>query len=110
MLAKNNRLTKKKDFDAVFTKGKSVKQGFLLVKMAPNALPENRYGFVISKKVSPKATVRNKLKRQLRTIVAALPAPSQNSQDFVFIVLPGLQKEPFTLLEGLVANIFKKIK
>ena len=69
MLPKLNRLTKKKDFEAVFNKGKSIKNDFLIFKILKNHLRENRFGFIVSKKVSNKANQRNKVKRRLRSAV-----------------------------------------
>src|SRR5205807_729859 len=78
-----NRLTKKKDFESVFKKGGSVKSGFLLCKMAKNHLPQSRFGFVVSKKISNKAVVRNKVKRRLRAIVLRAFKEHKNPIDVI---------------------------
>ena len=57
MLKKINRLTKQKDFEKVFKNGQSVYDGKLGIKALANNLPENRYGIIISAKVSKKAVV-----------------------------------------------------
>ncbi len=110
MLPKANRLTKKKDFDIVFKNGQSAKQGFLVVKMQKTKNEHSRFGIVVSKKISTKATVRNKLKRRLRdSILKELPH-IKKPFDVILITLPGLQKNEFTELEKLISLSFKKLK
>ncbi|GAI32984.1 unnamed protein product, partial [marine sediment metagenome] len=62
MLNKRNRLKKKKDFDKVFKQGQGFKQDFLYLKIRKNNLKSSRFGFVVSKKFSKKAVIRNKIK------------------------------------------------
>lgn len=109
MLPLKNRLTKKKDFDAVFAGGRGVKDGFLVVKVMANNLPESRFGFIISKKVSNKATARNTIKRRLRALVAELVGGLSKKLDVVFVTLPGIQKQEFEDLQKSVTTIFKKL-
>ena len=71
MLKKINRLKKKKDFEKVLRGGKGFKEDFLLFKTIKNNLKTSRFGFIISQKVSKKATVRNKLKRKLSGLIEA---------------------------------------
>jgi ribonuclease P protein component len=44
----------------------------LYLKYYPNNLGENRYRIIVSKKVSKKAVVRNKIKRRIREILRCL--------------------------------------
>ena len=69
MLPKKNRLKNKKDFERVFKQGKGFKEDFLFFKITKNNLKENRFGFIVSLKVSKKAVLRNKVKRRLREII-----------------------------------------
>ena len=109
MLPKNNRLTKKKDFDAIFTGAKSIKNGFLVVKIRENNLQESRFGFVVSKKISNKATVRNTVKRRLRKAFENLVKAMAPPKDVVIIALPGIQNWEFLDIQEAVVNILKKI-
>lgn len=114
MLSKINRLTKKKDFEAVFKNGKSLKKYFLLFRILKNNLKESRFGFVVSKKISNKATVRNKVKRRLRSAVLGqfkknkLPADNW-CVDLVIIALPGIEKKEFSEIREIIKDSFKKI-
>ena len=109
MLKKGNRLTKKKDFEIVFKKGESVKKDFLLFQMVKNNLANSRFGFVVSKKISKKATVRNKIKRRLQSAVErAMPIlSSKKSHDVVIITLAGIEKKEFLNIKETVAQVFK---
>ena len=69
MLSKKYRLQKDKDFDLVFKKGKNLGSEFLFLKLRKNGLEISRFGFILSKKISKNATVRNKIKRRLREII-----------------------------------------
>jgi len=109
LLPKINRLTKKKDFEAVFKKGKSVKNGFLVFKILNNSLLKNRFGFIVSKKVSNKATIRNKVKRRLRAIISKELDDIKGYRDMVIITLPGIEKKEFSELQENIHTIFKKI-
>ncbi len=109
MLPKANRLKKKKDFEAVSKQGSSFKNSFLILKVAGNTLIENRFGFVISQKVSKKAVIRNKLRRRLASIIKKMHV-LEGGKDFVFIGLAGLEKKDFVELENIVKILFTKIK
>jgi ribonuclease P protein component len=107
MLPKANRLTKKKDFDVVFRGGKTVRGDFLMAKVLESQLPASRFGFVVSKKVSSKATVRNKVKRRLRDAVGDLIA-GKKPVDVVLVALTGIDKQDFAQLQNTVKAMFKK--
>ena len=92
----------------IFKKGKGFKNGFLALRVINNNLPESRFGFVISKKVSQKAVIRNKIKRRLGEIIRADMKKIKKGSDIVFISLPGLEKNNFLEIKELVKNILKK--
>ena len=109
MLPKINRLTKKKDFELVFKKGESIKNGFLIFKILKNHLKESRFGFVVSRKVSNKATIRNKIKRRLRKAILNKLKEVKKSVDLVIITLPGAEKREFSEIQEVVTKFLKKI-
>ena len=110
MLPSINRLTKKKDFDLVFKKGGSIKDDFLICKTLYNHLPAARFGFIVSKKVSGKATVRNTIKRRLRKALFERLKEIKKSMDVVIITLPGTDKKEFSQIQEAVGGCFKKAK
>ena len=110
MLPKINRLTKKKDFELVFKKGESIKNDFLIFKILKNHLKESRFGFVVSKKVSNKATIRNKVKRRLRDVISGKLKEIGKSVDLIIITLPGIEKKEFSEIQEIIINYLKKTK
>lgn len=110
MLPKINRIKKKKDFEIIFKKGVSFKNSFLVLKVAKNNLNQNRFGFVISQKVSKKAVVRNKIRRRLSEIINSESKNIKNGLDLVFISLAGLEKKDFSETKDAVSDLLKKAK
>jgi len=111
MLKKQNRLKKKKDFEKVFKEGKSFKNDFLIVKINENSLKFPRFGFVVSKKVSGKSVVRNKIKRRLRELVKEKVRKIEDkSIDCIFIALPKSKNRDFEEIGKVVENLFKKVE
>ena len=108
MLPPINRLRKEKDFEKLFKKGKSFRNNFLILKIAQNNLKESRFGFIISKKVSKKAILRNKIKRRLRDIIRQNIKDIKKGIDVVLIILPGLEKKNFLEIKEILNTLFKK--
>ena len=110
MLAKQRRLVKEKDFARTFKRGKSFYARFLGVKAAANQTGTNRYGIIISSKVSKKATERNKLKRQIRAVLKELDEQLISGYDMAIIVSPAALKQDFKSLKAELVKIFSKLK
>lgn len=110
MLPKANRLKKKKDFERVFKSGRAVKNGFLVLRALKNSLNINRFAFVVSKKVSTKATTRNKVRRRLSSVTENEIQNIKDGFDVVLLALPGLEKNNFEETKKHTANLLNKIK
>jgi ribonuclease P protein component len=92
---RKNRLSRSRDFDAVYRRGRSVSTRFLTLhwfeRDGEDAARDPRLGLAVPRAVG-NAVVRNRIKRQLREIWRAkesagdLPAGG----DFVLAVRPGL--------------------
>jgi ribonuclease P protein component len=110
MLPKNNRLKKEKDFELVLKTGKSAREGFLLLKEINNNAGHTRFGISISKKISKKATLRNRIKRQIASLLKSdLPA-IKKGKDVLLIALSGLEKKNFSEIRENISALFKKAK
>lgn len=109
MLPKINRLTKKNDFDVVFVHGKAFKSDFLIFKYLKNNLNTVRVGFVVSKKVSNKATIRNKVKRKLRAAFLKNTPIKSKSLDVIVLALPNSQNKNFNEVQEATERFFKII-
>jgi len=110
MLSKENRLKKKKDFERVLREGRGFKEDFLIFKFIKNNLNQSRFGFIISLKVSKKATLRNKIKRQLREIVRKKLQKIKEGIDVLLITQPGFENRDFFEIEEILNKIFLKAK
>lgn len=110
MLSKENRLKKKKDFEKVFKQDKGFRQNFLFLKMIENDSNETRFGFIVSKKISNKAVVRNKVKRQLREIVRQKLGQIKKGFDVALVALPGIEEKDFEEIRESIDKLFKKAK
>lgn len=108
MLLKKSRLKKKKDIEMVFRKGTTFKEDFLILKILKNKLERARFSFVVSRKVSKKATLRNKIKRRLSELVRVKLKKAKRDIDAIIIVLPGLETKDFWEIEETLGKLFKK--
>ncbi|MFH0891751.1 MAG: ribonuclease P protein component [Candidatus Falkowbacteria bacterium] len=88
MLKKINRLTKKKEFENVHKKGRSSFDKIMGVKTISNELRQNRFGIIVSIKISKLAVIRNKIKRRLREAVRLELNDLKSGNDIVIITLP----------------------
>ncbi len=110
MQARLFSITKKKDFDAIFKKGRSAFDKRLGIRAALNQEGKVRLGVIISLKVSKKAVLRNRLKRRLKEIVRARLAEIRPDLDLLIIALPGAADLTFDELRQSVENNFKRLR
>ncbi|MFH1427437.1 MAG: ribonuclease P protein component [Patescibacteria group bacterium] len=109
MLKKINRLKNDKDFARVFKTGHSCYDRTLSLRMSTNNLGYNRFGIVVSNKVSKKAIVRNKIKRQIRVVIRSQLAKIKNGYDIVIIAQPEILDNGSRKTEKVISNHFKKL-
>jgi ribonuclease P protein component len=110
MLDKINRIKKKKDFETIFKNSKSFKNNLFIFKTVKNNLGLSRFGFVVSQKVSKKATIRNKVRRRLAEIIRSEIKNIKTGTDAVLIALPGIEKKEFLELREAVNSTLIKVK
>jgi ribonuclease P protein component len=88
---RRHRLSRSRDFDAVYRQGRSVSTRFLTLHwFAREADGEGpRLGLAVPKAVGT-AVVRNRMKRKLREIFRACSTELPQENDYVLVVRPGL--------------------
>ena len=67
-----HRLRKGAEFDNVYTFGAVSGGRLLVVRALPNSVGHPRWGFAVGKRLSKRATVRNRLKRRLKAMADGL--------------------------------------
>ncbi len=67
-------LKRDQDIKKVFAKGRSVHGDLVGIKFIANRLPETRFAVAVGTKVAKTAVARNRLKRQIRAILAKYQA------------------------------------
>jgi ribonuclease P protein component len=113
---RRQRLSRSRDFDAVYRKGRSVSTRFLVLYSFPRGNADGvgaedaRLGIAVSRKIGG-AVVRNRLKRRLRAAFDELSESVPGGRDYVLIARPGLTdaietQEPGWLVER-VDEVFR---
>ncbi len=110
MLKKNNRITKDKEFEKIFKKGKGKYSSILGIKVINNNLEDSRFGIIVSTKISKKAVERNKIKRQIREIIKKYLPNVNIGKDIVVITLPKIKEANFEQIEKSFIFCLKKLK
>ncbi len=93
-MQRRNRLSRSRDFDAVYRSGRSASTRFLVLYWFPRAEGEGegdapRLGLAVPKSVG-NAVVRNRVKRQLRETWSELAGQARPGHDYVLVARPGL--------------------
>ncbi len=111
MLAKPNRLARRRDFDALFKKGRRASDAFLTLTHARTAATSPfRMAFIISAKTEKSAVKRNRAKRQAREIVKAiLPALPKGIDTALTIKRPFLNLD-FAKKREAVLRLLKRAR
>lgn len=108
MLPRPHRLTKEKDFERVYRKGKFFAQDFLICKILENNFNLTRFGIVVGIKVSKKTTKRNQVKRRLREMVRLKLDKIKKGFDVIVIVKPEIVNKEYQEIDKIVIKLFKK--
>jgi ribonuclease P protein component len=89
-MQRRNRLTRSRDFEAVYRQGRSTSTRFLVLYWFPRDDDgESRLGLAVPRGVGT-AVVRNRVKRRLRELWRERLERVPAGQDYVLVVRPGL--------------------
>lgn len=81
------RLAKSDDFARLRREGQTWRGRFMLINIAPNSLPHNRYGVVTGKKLGG-AVIRNRVRRLIRQTLRQATPHLQVGWDIVLVAHP----------------------
>jgi len=108
VLNKLHRLKKNNDIGKVLKQGKKFTENFLIIKTLPNDLEETRFAFIISKKFSKKAVVRNRIRRQVSEVIKDNLKAIKEGIDVVVLSIPGSQERSSEEIKGTVSRLLVK--
>jgi ribonuclease P protein component len=97
-MGRRHRLSRSRDFDAVYRKGSSVSTRYLVLYSFPrpdDAGGAPRLGLAVSRQVGS-AVARNRMKRRLRACFDELADALPRGRDYVLVVRPGLAEAAAT--------------
>jgi ribonuclease P protein component len=95
-------LTRPRDFDRVYSEGRSWANGPVAMKALPNGLAFSRCGFSVGRRVG-KAVIRNRVKRRLRAILREKDiAPGF---DIVFMAKASASASSYKAIDSAVVSV-----
>jgi ribonuclease P protein component len=114
VLKRRHRLSRSRDFDAVYRHGRSTATRYLVLYSFPREEVDEegpRLGLAVSRQLGG-AVERNRLKRRLRAAFAEVAGSLPADHDYVLIARPGLgevaESRGFPWLVERVAEVFRK--
>ena len=110
MLKKANRINKDKEFDRAFKTGQPFYTKVFGIKAVDNGLEIIRLGILVSTKVSKKAVIRNKIKRQIKEIIQKEIPDLKPGKALVFIVFSQILDKSFKEIKESTASALRKLK
>lgn len=78
---------------------------FFTVKIAENGSVQNKFGFIVTKKIDKRATFRNRIKRKVRAILENEDKNLKQGFNFLFFV----KKEAMDVTSDKITNVLNDI-
>jgi len=111
---RGHRLSRSRDFDAVYRHGRSVSTRYLVLywfERENGDVEVPRLGVAVPKKIGG-SVIRNRIKRRLREAWAHLSTETPPRNDYVLVVRPGLpeaaEARGFDWLEERIGEVLQK--
>jgi ribonuclease P protein component len=108
MLAREKRLRKERDIARVYHKGRYGRGANIQAKCLSTGLPTSRAAIVVSKKISKKAVVRNRIKRRLSAYLSGSWQTVKPGYDIVLTVRSDISAIPAAELATEVHSALRK--
>lgn len=104
----HERLKRKRDFDRVSKEGRSLSDGLLRVKAAPNGLAHGRLGIIVSKRMSKLSPERNRMKRLIREAYRQHKHALPPATDWLVIPKGNLSRNTLKEVEGSLLKLAQR--
>lgn len=99
-------IKKNEDFKRAQRIGKSFRNRMYILNVCPNDLGHVRFGFIITKKVG-KATVRNRIRRQMKALLYHCRDEFYPGCDLIFVVRPKAAELTFDEIRKNMTHVLK---
>ena len=103
-------LKNSKNFDRVFHDGQRFGNRHFQFYYLKNRKSTNRLGIIVSKKVSKRAVVRNKVKRRIRASYQNELERIQQGYDLIIVAKKRCAEDPYRDLDRSLKHLFYKTK
>lgn len=110
MLKRLYRLKNTKDIKRALNGNNKQTSSIAVIKSANNQLEHSRFTVIISKKISKKATERNRAKRQVKAIIKKNLNLFKKKIDYVIIIRKPFLEKSFNDIENILLNDFKSLR
>lgn len=107
-MKKENVVKESRDFSNTINNGRKYWNEILTIYTFNNDLDKYRFGISVSKKIG-NAVVRNKIKRQLRSIIDKYKNIYPKNKDYIIIVRRNYIKFQFSEINSMYIDLMKKI-
>lgn len=120
-LPKHSRLKHSRDFSAVYRQGQKAVSPHLVVRVLASKAPlpqtavpargtDSQFGISISQKVSKRAVIRNRVKRQIRSAIRTLLPQVNPNLRIVVVVRPGAPECEYGEFLRELEQLFTKLE
>lgn len=114
MLPKQHRLPLRTEFKRIKKEGKLIPGKFFSLIICPQLSvvsyqSASRFAFIVSKKISPLAAKRNRIRRLLSEAVYSFMSEIKPGFDFVFLVKKSIIDKDLNEIKKEIEKIFTKI-
>ncbi len=108
MIAKDFRISKKKDLDVILRSRSKFYSNNFVLRFFKNELSKSRFCVVVSKKISKRAVDRNRIRRRIYEILRLNYDRIKPEFDFMIFVKQGVLKMQYVDMESEILYLLKK--
>lgn len=109
MLKRSYRLRKDRDFQKLYKSGQRYSTSNFTLHYLASKLEYSKVGFVVSKKVSKSAVIRNKLRRRSSAVVESIYPSLKQPYDIIVLIRRDFSALSTKELQDELHQLFKKI-